>query len=306
MVNAFNFLDGLDGLVAGVAVVSAIAIACWRRGPHLPCCCRLRRPWPASSMEHGAGANLHGRRRQPIRRIRAGGFRVHGWGHEASAIPALLVFLPVLADAAITILRRMLTGRSPFQADRNHVFHGLAKAGFKHRTVANLYYGLSGLSALIGFVYIGADDLGKLLLVGCSWCHGRPLRSSRWYSRFARRSRHHRERGIAEAVSPEHTCEWVSWRGTRLLGTRGLGCSRCSVFRSSGRSASPATRENFWVLNEDAVTRYARECTAIRACALSRPARLEHYRFRQPVQSQTRHVPSARDDFAATPSARGG
>ena len=32
MVNAFNFLDGLDGLVAGVAVISAIAVAMLAQG----------------------------------------------------------------------------------------------------------------------------------------------------------------------------------------------------------------------------------------------------------------------------------
>ena len=47
-----------------------------------------------------------------------------------------------LADTAVAFVRRALSGRSPFQADRGHIHHRLLDLGLSHRQAVLIIYGV--------------------------------------------------------------------------------------------------------------------------------------------------------------------
>ena len=57
----------------------------------------------------------------------------------AVAIPVVSFGLPIL-ETAISILRRLISGRPVFTADREHIHHKLLQQGFSHRQVVILLY----------------------------------------------------------------------------------------------------------------------------------------------------------------------
>jgi len=165
VINAFNFLDGLDGLATGVALVSAIALAGMLPGSApmlIPFAGALAGflVWnfePASIFMGDVGSQFVGY-------LLATAVLMPG-PTDTGAIPALFVFIPLLADAMVTVLRRLATGTSPFSADRNHVFHRIVENGASHRAVAVLYTGLTALASLGGVVYLHVETFGRGTLI---------------------------------------------------------------------------------------------------------------------------------------------
>ena len=155
LINFTNFMDGLDGLVAGCMAVAigAVAIA-------------LGAPWPVWAL---VGSLL--------------GFLLWNWspakvfmGDVGStflgavfaglvlqapswpeALSLLLVATPLLGDACLCVPRRLLAGQRVFQAHRLHLFQRLHQAGWPHARVSSLYIGATALLAL------------ALLLGGLPW-----------------------------------------------------------------------------------------------------------------------------------------
>jgi UDP-GlcNAc:undecaprenyl-phosphate GlcNAc-1-phosphate transferase len=165
VVNAFNFLDGLDGLAAGVALVTAAALA-----GMVPGSAPLLMPFaaaiggfllwntdPASIFMGDVGSQFVGY-------LLATAVLMPG-PTDTGAVPVLFVFAPVLGDAAVTIARRLVRGSSPFAADRNHVFHGLAAMGITHRAVAIRYMLLTALGGVAGLAYLDSAPVWQTVLL---------------------------------------------------------------------------------------------------------------------------------------------
>jgi UDP-GlcNAc:undecaprenyl-phosphate GlcNAc-1-phosphate transferase len=165
VVNAFNFLDGLDGLAAGVALVVAVVLASFLPGSApllLPFAAALGgflwwNTAPASIFMGDGGSQFIGY-------LLATAVLMPG-PTDTGAVPVLFVFVPVLGDAAVTIGRRLLRGTSPFSADRTHLFHGFVRALDSHRAVAALYAAVTGLCGLAGLAYMHADATVKTILL---------------------------------------------------------------------------------------------------------------------------------------------
>ena len=137
VINFTNFMDGLDSLVAGCMAVALAAAAI-----------QLAAPWPIWAL---VGALL--------------GFLIWNWspakvfmGDVGStflgavfaviilqaatwpdAICLLLVATPLLGDACICVLRRLISGQNVFQAHRLHLYQRLHQAGWPHIGVSSLY-----------------------------------------------------------------------------------------------------------------------------------------------------------------------
>jgi UDP-N-acetylmuramyl pentapeptide phosphotransferase/UDP-N-acetylglucosamine-1-phosphate transferase len=60
----------------------------------------------------------------------------------------LLLATPLLADAFLCVLRRLLTGQRVFQAHRLHLFQRLHQAGWPHARVSSLYVAATAVLAL--------------------------------------------------------------------------------------------------------------------------------------------------------------
>ncbi|MGW2279635.1 MraY family glycosyltransferase [Streptomyces sp. NPDC001770] len=186
-INAVNFVDGLDGLAAGMVCIAAAAFFLY-----------TYRLWYGYGIEAAAPATLFAailmgmclgflpHNMHPARIfmgdsgsmliglvLAAGAISVTGQvdpdamklfeGSERQATHAMLpVFIPLLlpltiiaipaADLVLAIVRRTWNGQSPFAADRGHLHHRLLEIGHSHsRSVLIMYF----WSALIAFGAVG-------------------------------------------------------------------------------------------------------------------------------------------------------
>jgi UDP-N-acetylmuramyl pentapeptide phosphotransferase/UDP-N-acetylglucosamine-1-phosphate transferase len=94
-------------------------------------------------------------------------FGIEGWrgGWWPSWFP-LLVFLPFIADASSTLLRRLLRGEPVWLAHRDHSYQRLVQLGLGHAGTLALYAALMIGAAMSGLAALArAPQAGWYLLV---------------------------------------------------------------------------------------------------------------------------------------------
>ena len=138
MTNLYNFMDGADGLAGGMAAIgfTTYALVAWPQAPGLAA---------ASLAVAGAAAGFLVFNFPPARvflgdagsvplGFLAGSLGLAGWqaGLWTPWFP-VLVFLPFIADATLTLLRRAIRGERIWQAHREHIYQRLALAGWAGR-----------------------------------------------------------------------------------------------------------------------------------------------------------------------------
>ena len=133
-INLFNFMDGMDGLAGGEAL--AVAFGLFLLMPGLPilmliACATagfLVWNWAPARIFMGDVGSI------PLGYL-LGAFLFHAAG-QGDWIPALLLPLYFVADATITIVKRLLRGEKIWQAHRQHFYQQAVQAGRSHRSVA--------------------------------------------------------------------------------------------------------------------------------------------------------------------------
>jgi Fuc2NAc and GlcNAc transferase len=150
IINFFNFMDGLDGLVSSCAAVLMLASGQWILAGAL--LGFLLWNWsPARIFMGDVGSTYLGavfaglvlQRQQPLQ-----------------ALMLLLVATPLLADAFICVLRRWHAGQQIFQAHRLHLYQRLHSAGWSHAMVSLLYL---AMITVLAFVFFCALPLPTML-----------------------------------------------------------------------------------------------------------------------------------------------
>jgi UDP-N-acetylmuramyl pentapeptide phosphotransferase/UDP-N-acetylglucosamine-1-phosphate transferase len=154
LLNAVNLLDGLDGLAAGVAAVSALGFSALLDGSARVLGLALagalagfllwNRP-PARIYLGDAGSYLVG---TALAMLLAASF-ADGQGAATSSAALLLVGVPV-ADMTIAIVRRWRAQRPLFEGDRGHVYDQLVDRGWRIPVVVT-----SGVLAQAALVIAG-------------------------------------------------------------------------------------------------------------------------------------------------------
>lgn len=81
---------------------------------------------------------------------------------SAKLATAILVMGIPMIDGIFTIVRRILSGKSPFWHDKKHLHHLLLKIGFSHRTIALFYW---TISAILGALALILSSKGKLFAI---------------------------------------------------------------------------------------------------------------------------------------------
>lgn len=161
--NALNLMDGMDGLAAGVALVSALGFALAGVMVASPAVVApalalagalagfLVLNWhPARLFLGDGGSHLVGAL------LAALAIAVTGTaGLPALAAAVLVIGLPVL-DTAWTILRRLVTGQRIMGGDRNHIYDLLHRHGLSIRRTALVCLGLQALSVALGVALLAA------------------------------------------------------------------------------------------------------------------------------------------------------
>lgn len=169
--NLYNFMDGSDGLAGTMTVVGfgAYALAAFWAGSDrasilfalaaatIPF---LLANWPPARIFLGDAGSV------PLGFL-AAVFGIEGWrqGWWPAWFP-LLVFLPFIADASATLLRRLLSGEPVWQAHRDHCYQRLVQLGLGHAGTLGLYAALmigAAVSALAGLAR--APQAGWYLLI---------------------------------------------------------------------------------------------------------------------------------------------
>jgi UDP-GlcNAc:undecaprenyl-phosphate GlcNAc-1-phosphate transferase len=191
LTNAVNWIDGLDGLAVGVSttaafsmfivslfvapnstlpiIVAALAGACLGFIPY-----NLN---PAKIFMGDTGSMFLG--------FILATLSVQGlfkfYAVISFAVPFLILGLPIF-DTAITIIRRIMRGKSPMQADRGHLHHRLIDMGLSQKQAVALMYSVSGALGIIAVVLTSSGEVKAILLLvailvlaglGAAIIHGR-------------------------------------------------------------------------------------------------------------------------------------
>jgi len=157
-INLYNFMDGMDGLAGGMAVIGFGSFALLG--------------WLANAPVYAFSAALVGLSAAgflvfnfPPARIFMGdvgsgslGFLAAAfifWADRYGIFPlwlGLLVFSPFLVDATWTVIRRALQGKKPWEAHREHFYQRLVGQGWSHRRTTLWAYALMLKCSLLAVV----------------------------------------------------------------------------------------------------------------------------------------------------------
>lgn len=169
--NAMNFIDGLDGLAGGTALVACgfLALVARLHGGVFVY---------AAAMLLGAGLVGFLPFNFPRARIFLGDVGSQFCGYvlavlgvaaarfDAAALSFLLVpmlLAGVLFDVAFTLARRVLSGHSVTQAHRGHLYQVAHRSGMDPRAVAAVHWGFAAFGGLVALAFTAASSHWKPL-----------------------------------------------------------------------------------------------------------------------------------------------
>lgn len=187
--NAFNLIDGLDGLAAGAALfalstmfvvasfnglVGPATVTIILAGATVGFLCFNFHPASIFLGDSGslflgfmlAGIGLIGSQKSPT--------------VIAVAIPIVSLGLPVL-DTTLAVARRFLRGQPIFSADRAHIHHRLLSLGHSPRRVALLLYSACALLGLGGMLLVNDSAYVAVVLVVIGLGVGLAVQRLRYY-----------------------------------------------------------------------------------------------------------------------------
>ena len=167
MMNSINWIDGLDGLSSGVALIAAVTLGL------ISLTTQVGQPLVAVLCFALAGAllgflrwNFH-----PAT-IFAGTSGVQFVGYSLAVLAilgtakvavALLVLGVPIIDTFWIIVRRVTQGGSPFRPDRTHIHHRLLDLGLSHRETVLVIYGICLVLAVLALLLSGVTQLYAFL-----------------------------------------------------------------------------------------------------------------------------------------------
>ncbi|MCI1983339.1 MAG: undecaprenyl/decaprenyl-phosphate alpha-N-acetylglucosaminyl 1-phosphate transferase [Bifidobacteriaceae bacterium] len=193
-INAVNFVDGLDGLAAGIVAIGGIAFAFYsyflsRDQPSYTsmatlldvalvgiCVGFILHNWhPAKLFMGDSGSMLLGYLLTCASIVMTGRFDPSTMGSGAYLpvfmpilLPILVLFIPVL-DMVLAIVRRVSHGHSPMHPDRMHLHHRMLRIGHSVRSAVLIMWGWAFLiafaSTLTLFVPLVDVLIGVVIIV---------------------------------------------------------------------------------------------------------------------------------------------
>jgi UDP-N-acetylmuramyl pentapeptide phosphotransferase/UDP-N-acetylglucosamine-1-phosphate transferase len=176
IINAFNLIDGIDGLAGGLGLISSTTFGIFFLINHdIPyaslaftfagslAAFLYYNLFPAKIFMGDTGSLLVGLVNSilVIKFIQVG----HSYSYyPISAAPAVgfgILLLPLM-DTLRVFSIRLMQGRSPFSADRNHIHHLFLRSGFTHRNIT----GICILSTvLVSITAFALQKIGNTLLL---------------------------------------------------------------------------------------------------------------------------------------------
>ena len=178
--NAVNFIDGLDGLAAGVSAISTAAltvIALMVAETNVAIilsalfgACLGFLPYnmnPAKIFMGDTGATFLG---FMLAKLSVTGlFKMYAI--ISFAVPFLILGVPIF-DICFAFLRRIAKGQSPMTADRGHFHHRLIDMGFSQKQSVAIAYMLTAILGLAAVLLTSSGELKALILIGAIFVVG--------------------------------------------------------------------------------------------------------------------------------------
>lgn len=173
VVNLYNFMDGSDGLAGGMTLFGFgfYAVAAANIAPSLAA---------TTAAIAGAGLGFLIFNRHPAKiflgdagsiplGFLAGVLGFWGWQHRVWPIwfPAL-IFSPFIADATVTLLRRLARGEKVWLAHREHYYQRWVRLTDSHAHVAVAYYLLMVGAGMVGLLAMHFSS-GVQWLIFAAW-----------------------------------------------------------------------------------------------------------------------------------------
>jgi UDP-N-acetylmuramyl pentapeptide phosphotransferase/UDP-N-acetylglucosamine-1-phosphate transferase len=170
LTNAYNFMDGIDGLAGGVALSAGLAWM-WLAS-------NINNPfafWVALAITAGSLGFL-GHNWSPAR-IFMGDVGSTFLGYSFAVLPLIssdrggdalllgtLLMWTIIFDAGLTFLGRLIKRENVFAPHRSHLYQRLVMAGYRHETVSALYVLLTLLAGLLSYEWSQGHQFAPLLI----------------------------------------------------------------------------------------------------------------------------------------------
>ncbi len=161
LMNAMNFIDGIDGLAAGVTTLSALTLTVVAMFTNQPSSALMAALLAGSSLGFLV-YNFH-----PAKIFMGdSGALFCGFTLACIAVtgvlktkvvvmllPMFVLSVPIL-DITFSVFRRLLKGKNPFLADADHIHHQFLKAGIGQIRTVTYFYSLCVVGGLISVWYV--------------------------------------------------------------------------------------------------------------------------------------------------------
>jgi len=174
MMNLYNFMDGSNGLAGGMALFGFGTYSVAAVIGHDLQMAVLSASVVASSFAflllnfHPARIFLGDGGSVPLGFL-AGTIGLVGWQRELwPAWFPLLVFSPFIADASVTLLKRILRREKVWQAHRSHYYQRLIQIGWSHKKTAIAEYCLM-ITAGGSAIFLIEQPMAMVLLIFAAW-----------------------------------------------------------------------------------------------------------------------------------------
>ena len=173
LINAYNFMDGIDGNAGGIGVAagSMWTLTAWRLGEPLlavlgvlvvvTCLGFLGHNWhPARIFMGDVGSTFLGFTFAALPLLAQ-----HRSLDARLPLVGALIVAPCIWDATYTFLGRLERGEPLFEAHRAYLYQRLASIGYPHWAGAGLYFALTLALGMCGMLYLWVSNTGAWLLL---------------------------------------------------------------------------------------------------------------------------------------------
>lgn len=172
LTNAYNFMDGLDGMAASTAVVASgfFSYIAFREGSHFAYLVSLTLGaatsgflvfnWPPAKIFMGdVGSTFLGFAFATLAIVAAR----YDHGHTSLFVMPLLLF-HFIFDSIFTFIRRLMNGDNVFQGHRTHLYQLMNRLGYSHKAVTLIYAGMAVIQGIAAIWLVSIPGEQRLLV----------------------------------------------------------------------------------------------------------------------------------------------
>jgi len=173
LTNAYNFMDGIDGIAGGVAFAGGLGWMALASHADIPFAF-----WIALAISAGSLGFL-GHNWSPAK-IFMGDVASTFLGYTFAALPLIssdkggdalmlgtLLMWTFILDASVTFWQRVFRGENVFTAHRSHLYQRLVIGGYSHAAISALYIALTLLAGLLAYAWSwGQVYAPPLIIIG--------------------------------------------------------------------------------------------------------------------------------------------